>query len=184
MAPSLRVAWLGAGEKVRGRSPRRESTVRQAALLLLAIISSAACEPKRQQGAPQSDEGWIVDRVESPPDDWFVAQRTYGQGVPAGVLARAARQAEAIDRLRVRRTTWSGSWTFVGPTHIGGRVLDIAVDPQQVDTVYAATASGGVWKSTDAGSTFSVAWPNEISQPIGALAIAPDGTLYAGIGET
>ena len=158
--------------------------MRQAALLLLAIISSAACEPKRQQGAPQSDEGWIVDRVESPPDDWFVAQRTYGQGVPAGVLARAARQAEAIDRLRVRRTTWSGSWTFVGPTNIGGRVLDIAVDPQQVDTVYAATASGGVWKSTDAGSTFSVAWPNEISQPIGALAIAPDGTLYAGTGET
>jgi len=165
--------------------------MRQAALLLLAIIWSAACQPKQQVRTPRADERRtaysgpdFLDGLESPPDEWFVAQRTYGQGVPSGALARAARQAEAIDRLRVASATFGGSWTFVGPTNIGGRVLDIAIDAQEADTLYVATASGGVWKSTDAGGTFSVAWPNEITQAIGALAIAPDGTLYAGTGET
>jgi Sortilin, neurotensin receptor 3, len=146
-------------------------------VVLLAFALSVACARKPGSGGPEPSES-------SPPEDWFVMQRLYGQGVPPGALARAARQAAAIDRLAVKGGIFSGTWTFVGPTNIGGRVLDIAVDPTQADTLYVATASGGVWKSVDAGRSFSVAWPDEASQAIGALAIAPDGTLYAGTGET
>ncbi len=122
----------------------------------------------------------------SPPEDWFLSQRVYGQGVPAGALARAAKQVATIDRLTPAGggTVGPGTWTFAGPTNIGGRVLDIAVDPQRSDTLYIAAASGGVWKSEDAGLTFNSRWPDEMSQAIGALTIASDGTLYVGTGET
>ena len=119
------------------------------------------------------------------PEEWFLSQRVYREGIPAGALARAWNQAAAIDRRTASRgAVLGGAWSFAGPTNIGGRVLDIAVDPNQADTIYVAAASGGVWKSVDAGRTFSVQWPDETSQAIGAVALASDGTLYAGTGET
>ncbi|MEA2517859.1 MAG: hypothetical protein QOG16_1697, partial [Actinomycetota bacterium] len=77
----------------------------------------------------------------------------------------------------------SAKWTHMGPVNVGGRVTDIAVDPTTADVVYTATAGGGVWKSTDGGVTFQRAWPDNLSQAMGALAIGSDGTLYAGTGE-
>jgi hypothetical protein len=96
--------------------------------------------------------------------------------VPAGAFARAQRQA-----LQTPRTT--GTWTQHGPTNVGGRVLDVVVDPTTPNAIYVATATGGVWRSTDAGKHFYSTWPDDYVQTIGALAIAPDGTLYAGTGE-
>jgi hypothetical protein len=40
-----------------------------------------------------------------------------------------------------------------------------------------------VWKSTDGGTTLVSAWSDDLPQSMGALAIAPNGTLYAGTGE-
>lgn len=37
----------------------------------------------------------------------------------------------------------------VGPTRRSGRFVDIAIDPRDTDTFYAATASGGLWKTHD-----------------------------------
>ena len=51
--------------------------------------------------------------------------------------------------------TVGGSWQLVGPTNIGGRIVGIALDPQQRDALYVAAASGGLWRSTDAGATFA-----------------------------
>lgn len=76
-----------------------------------------------------------------------------------------------------------GSWTSEGPTNIGGRVTGVAVDPTLPDTVYVAAASGGVWKSTDAGATYQPTWPASFPQATGAIAAASDGTVYVGTGE-
>jgi len=89
---------------------------------------------------------------------------------------RALQQAEAID-------TTPGAWEYVGANNIGGRVTDVVVDPTQANTIYVSTAGGGVWKSTDAGMTYTPSWPNDYPQAIGALARASDGTLWAGTGE-
>ena len=78
----------------------------------------------------------------------------------------------------------SRQWRFEGPTDIGGRVVDLALDPHKVGTVYVATAGGGVWRTRDRGRTFAPVWPRSFPQAIGAIAIAPDGTLYVGTGET
>ncbi len=43
----------------------------------------------------------------------------------------------------------------IGPAVIGGRIVDLAVDPRTPNTWYVAAASGGVWKTTNAGTTWT-----------------------------
>src|SRR2546423_1387762 len=122
---------------------------------------------------------------ETGPEDGLLAERSIRGGIPRAALARAASQASAVGaqtRAQAPRLA-AASWSFAGPTNIGGRVLDLAVDPNAANTIYVATATGGVWKSTNAGATLVRSWPNGSTQAIGAIAAASDGTLYAGQGE-
>ncbi len=89
----------------------------------------------------------------------------------------------AYDTAAAETPATADSWELIGPTNIGGRVTDLALDPTRPDTIYAAAASGVLWVSTDAGLTFSPAWPDDQTQAIGAVATAPDGTVYVGTGE-
>jgi len=122
---------------------------------------------------------------ESPPDDWFIAQRVVHGGIPTGAREKAGAQAMALALASKNLGTElvTTPWQFVGPTNIGGRVLDVAVDPVAPDTIYVAAATGGVWKSTDQGAHFSSSWPISNPQSIGALIITSNGTLFAGTGE-
>ena len=139
---------------------------------------------KPAQRASQADSRSAAK--ESPPEDWFITQRvTYG-GIPIGAPERAAAQAAALAEAaeQSNRPLATARWRFVGPTNIGGRVVDIAVDPVGADTIYVAAATGGVWKSTDRGARFSSIWPATNTQAMGALVITPNGTLFAGTGES
>jgi photosystem II stability/assembly factor-like uncharacterized protein len=101
-------------------------------------------------------------------------------GHPAS-LAQVAQARQQAASVPVGDLT---SWRFTGPTNIGGRVVDLAVNPAtSPTTVYAAVSSGGIMKSTDGGMTWSSAWPSADTQAMGALARGPDGTLWAGTGE-
>jgi hypothetical protein len=160
------------------------------ALTAVAALLSLTTGPSGGLGRPGIRRGPLqreheAGRVESPPDDWMISQRVAVSGVPRSAPAAAARQADAIDALTVARdpALASAFWQSVGPTNIGGRVLDVVPDRTNANTVYAGSASGGVWKSTDGGVTFVPAWPLTNPQPIGALAMASDGALYAGTGE-
>jgi hypothetical protein len=101
--------------------------------------------------------------------------------VPTGAFARARAQALALPP--ATPPVIPKIWKLQGPTNVGGRVLDVVVDPNQDDAIYVATATGGVWHSTNAGTTFTSVWPMTMTQTIGALAITPTGTLFAGTGE-
>ena len=115
------------------------------------------------------------------PND-FAYLRAFGKSTPTvdpgQYFAAAANEAGDLD-------TVGGEWALAGPTSIGGRVLDIVTDPSDANhnTIFIAAATGGVWKSTDKGVNFKSSWPDDLTQTIGALAVAPDGTLYAGTGE-
>jgi photosystem II stability/assembly factor-like uncharacterized protein len=78
-----------------------------------------------------------------------------------------------------------GSWTPLGPGNIGGRTRVLVIDPKQPRTVYAAAASGGVWKSTDAGKSWTPLADLLANLSVNALAIHPadSNVLYAGTGE-
>ncbi|MGW5672362.1 WD40/YVTN/BNR-like repeat-containing protein [Micromonospora sp. NPDC003776] len=111
------------------------------------------------------------------PADYLTLKWTSAQDVTQEQVERSKRQAAAIPRGA------GGAWSLVGPSNVGGRVVDLVVDPRNPDTVYTAVSGGGVWKSTDAGEHWAPAWPDGQTQVMGALAMGPDGTLWAGTGE-
>ncbi|RUL95022.1 MULTISPECIES: WD40/YVTN/BNR-like repeat-containing protein [Micromonospora] len=121
------------------------------------------------------------------PDEWMTAQRLSDGSTSLSVTKYANARSQA-NQLAVRtknsyRKLGDQKWDFFGPLNIGGRVVDIAIDPQVPDQLFIAAASGGVWKSSDAGNVFTPAWPDDWAQPIGALAMTSDGVLFAGSGE-
>jgi photosystem II stability/assembly factor-like uncharacterized protein len=75
-------------------------------------------------------------------------------------------------------------WQFLGPKNTSGRITDAAISPDR-DFILAATASGGVWKTTDMGETWVPIFEKEISSSIGDIAIAPTNKniIWVGTGE-
>ncbi|MFZ2875412.1 MAG: hypothetical protein WAZ94_13145 [Phycisphaerales bacterium] len=73
----------------------------------------------------------------------------------------------------------------IGPAVTGGRIGDIVVNPANRAEIYAAVASGGVWKSTSGGVTWSPIFEGEGSYSIGCLALDPSNpsVLWVGSGE-
>jgi photosystem II stability/assembly factor-like uncharacterized protein len=159
-------------------------------LSIFALVVGAACTDTSSRGDAASTQGIdtsVLQRpfeLQSPPDDWMLTQRLTGGVISLGAFERAANQALRLEQAATADSGTGNTWQLVGPTNIGGRLVDIAIDPVLADTVYIAAASGGIWKSTDAGDTFSEAWDRDDVQAMGALAITPTGTLFAGTGES
>ncbi|MCF8248186.1 MAG: glycosyl hydrolase [Saprospiraceae bacterium] len=77
------------------------------------------------------------------------------------------------------------SWRSVGPAITSGRISDFAVDPQHRSTYYVASSAGGVWKTTNAGSTYEPIFDGEGSYSIGCVTLDPSNasTVWVGTGE-
>jgi photosystem II stability/assembly factor-like uncharacterized protein len=73
----------------------------------------------------------------------------------------------------------------IGPAVTSGRVNGIAVDPNDRAKYYVAVASGGVWKTVNAGTTWTPVFDNEGAFSIGAIALDPKNTatVWVGTGE-
>ncbi|MEM7260915.1 MAG: PDZ domain-containing protein [Planctomycetota bacterium] len=76
-------------------------------------------------------------------------------------------------------------WRGIGPTATGGRITDLAIDPSHPSTLYVASASGGLYKSTNKGTTFECIFGNQGTTSIGDIAIDPSvpKTIWLGTGE-
>jgi len=79
----------------------------------------------------------------------------------------------------------SVAWEFIGPLNVGGRVVDIEFDPSDPNIVYAGFATGGVFKSTDMGSSWFPVFDSLAVLTVGDIAIDPQNTevIYVGTGE-
>jgi photosystem II stability/assembly factor-like uncharacterized protein len=73
----------------------------------------------------------------------------------------------------------------IGPTRQGGRIVDFAVHPTNPYTFYAASASGGLWKTMNNGTTFAPVFDDQSVISIGDVAVAPSDpeTVWVGTGE-
>src|SRR5687767_8930830 len=78
----------------------------------------------------------------------------------------------------------AAKYRFVGP-FAGGRVSRACGVPGDPLTYYAATASGGVWKSSDAGLTWKSIFDDQPTSSIGSIAVAASdpNVVYVGTGE-
>ncbi|HEV8555553.1 MAG TPA: glycosyl hydrolase [Actinophytocola sp.] len=151
--------------------------MRRLVIFLAAFLAAALLAPQGFAAAEPPDPGEDGDLGPSAPFEHRFLQKTFpGEELPRHAFDTAAAQAD-------RLPTVGGNWALAGPTSIGGRIVDLALDPRRRDTLYVAAASGGLWRSTDAGATFAPAWPENLTQALGSVAAAPDGTLYVGTGE-
>ena len=103
----------------------------------------------------------------------------------SGAAAKPAAKKPDPDSL-FKSETFSGlSLRGIGPAVTSGRITDIAVSPTDRGTWFVAAASGGLWKTVNAGTTWSPVFDKEGSYSIGCVAIdAGDPlTVWVGSGE-
>ena len=73
----------------------------------------------------------------------------------------------------------------IGPAAMSGRIVDLAVVESDVKTFYVASATGGVWKTTNNGTTFTPVFENEGTHSVGDIAVHQTHTdhVWVGTGE-
>jgi photosystem II stability/assembly factor-like uncharacterized protein len=124
---------------------------------------------------------------------------TFTAGVPAGqfVSATATDSANNTSAFAQDATVRPAvpRWTPLGPAPLtftypanetfSGRIVGIAPSPTDPNTIYIAAASGGVWKTSDGGSTWTPLTDDQMTLSMGAIALAPGNpnVIYAGTGE-
>ncbi len=146
----------------------------------------------------QSEHGAPEDPLAR--SEWFRKQRAYPyQHIPAGAYLRSIQQRNQKIQTESQTIGVGGvmsevTWELLGPqpTNTGyaypttsGRVTALAVDPTTSSTVYAGGADGGIWKTTNGGTTWSPLTDGQASLSTGAIAIAPSNheVVYVGTGE-
>ena len=100
-----------------------------------------------------------------------------------GRQAASARPAKA-DVMSAE--TFAGlAFRGIGPALTSGRIADFAVDPARPERYFVAVASGGVWKTENAGTTWTPVFDREGSYSIGCVALDPGNpnSVWVGTGE-
>jgi photosystem II stability/assembly factor-like uncharacterized protein len=102
-------------------------------------------------------------------------------------VSSAARAADDEDvEPGVNEQTFKGlALRSIGPAFMSGRIADIAIDPNDQSTWYIGVGSGGVWKTTNKGTTWEPIFDDEDAYSIGAITIDPNNsnTIWVGTGE-
>ena len=76
-------------------------------------------------------------------------------------------------------------WTWIGPGNIGGRLRSIIIHPTSPNTMWVGSVGGGVWKTTNGGSSWGTTTDFMANLIVSCMAIDPTNpdVLYAGTGE-
>ncbi len=115
-----------------------------------------------------------------------MTSNNYFLTVGALLTLAAATEAQTTEQDHLRDNVLAQlRWRELGPVQSGGRIVDIAVNPNRPQDYWLASASGGIWHTTNNGLTFSAQFQNEHSISIGDICVAPSNpdVLYVGTGE-
>jgi len=93
---------------------------------------------------------------------------------------------EKTNSLRHFKSADEIDWNIVGPDNAGGRTRAIIYDNSDAsgNTVFAGAVTGGLWKSTDNGITWSKINSDNQNLFVSCMTQASDGTIYVGTGES
>ena len=109
---------------------------------------------------------------------WMVAVILFGSALGTGAQVRRGIESQS--------KSWEAlKWRAVGPAAMGGRVTGLAVEPGNASVFYVATATGGLLRSRNCGTTLEAVFEAQGSSSIGAVAVAPSkpGCVWVGTGE-
>src|SRR3954451_9820774 len=171
---SLRKPWRS------GEFMKRLVLLFAGTLLVVAIATATSVTPRSRPVRAEEPLPWNGAAKESEgPQSFLDLSASAGKPVTQAQVKRAVAQAAALPE-----ASDSSRWQFVGPSNVGGRVTDLAIDPTtSPSTVYASVGSGGGVKSTDGGNVWTPGGPARSHQGVGAAGPRPDGTPDAGTGE-
>ena len=105
------------------------------------------------------------------------------QSVKDEIKTRIANDAALQDAELADITT--PKWKSIGPSNVGGRIVDLEMPKGSQSIIYAGAANGGVYKSTDFGTTWKPIFDKQVTLSIGDIEIDPnnDNIIYVGTGE-
>jgi photosystem II stability/assembly factor-like uncharacterized protein len=106
---------------------------------------------------------------------------TFGYALAAEKAGQEPKKDEVISS-----STFSGlKFRSLGPATKSGRIGDIAVDPGNPARYFVAVSSGGVWRTDNAGTTWTPVFDTEGSYSIGCVTLDPGNphTVWVGTGE-
>ena len=137
---------------------------------LLLVVGLFGAGSSAQEAKPQAD---IKSKAAEKAGD---SKGDVAQGPAAGATQTAQLDPAWLAGLR---------WRSIGPAAMGGRIVDLAVVESDPSTFYAATASGGLFKTINNGITFEPLFQHEATVSIGDVCIAPSSPdiLWLGTGE-
>lgn len=126
--------------------------------------------------------------------EWFLQQRMYPfDSLPEDARKRAwdSRPADAEDSL-----LGGGQWQPIGPNPTdsyfpnnwgmtSGRINAVTVSPADAQLILIGGATGGIWRSTNGGGSFTPVSDNHVDLAVGSIAFAPSdpNIVYAGMGD-
>ena len=114
----------------------------------------------------------------------------FSQNAQAGSVSKLKANQSAERLLTTRNLDASLlnnlKWRCIGPAVPSGRVSCIAVDENNKNIIYAATATGGIWKTTNNGNTWEPVFEREGTTSIGAVAVSTSNSniVWVGTGES
>jgi hypothetical protein len=123
---------------------------------------------------------WVDEKGQVPPNALMTAVQSRLDSVShwQRLAAQGDPEAAALGLM-------PSSWTFRGPQNVGGRTRSLVIHPTNPNILWAASVGGGVWKSTNAGATWTPT--DDFMANLAATCLAMDPTdsnvLYCGTGE-
>ncbi len=112
--------------------------------------------------------------------------------IPEAAAQKRKKAEPAVDTanqeipLHLQSSTYGAlKWRGIGPSVTSGRIADFAVNPDNHNEYYIATAAGGVWKTTNHGTTYDPLFDGQGSYSIGCVSLDPSDsqTVWVGSGE-
>ncbi|MGH1435557.1 MAG: WD40/YVTN/BNR-like repeat-containing protein [Lewinella sp.] len=110
----------------------------------------------------------------------------YSQGVPS-LVTPAEQRLQAVEqrkKMRDNSLVKHLPFTNIGPSVQSGRVVDMAIHPEDPTQFYVAYASGGLWHTNNNGTTFNPLFDQQDVMTLGAVAVDwKSNTIWVGTGE-
>jgi photosystem II stability/assembly factor-like uncharacterized protein len=165
---------------------------------LLGVILIVACGQLPSQRT-QIEELLNPPIAEDPEGraDWFLDQRLYPQNTLPAEARREAWDSISLQGIATASVApAAAAWKTIGPgpTHsaypsnwgtTSGRINAVAVSPSNAQIVLAGSSTGGLWRSTNAGTSFAPVSDDQVDLAVGSIAFAKSDTsvVYAGMGD-